>query len=45
VNTKDASVKISNLVKTYTEHRGRPTFTAVRNIDLEIKGRRIHGLG
>ena len=34
---EDASVKISNLVKTYTDDRGRPTFTAVKNIDLDIK--------
>ena len=34
---EDASVKIKNLVKTYTDDRGRPTFTAVKNIDLEIK--------
>ena len=34
---EDASVKISNLVKTYTDDRGRPTFTAVKNINLEIK--------
>ena len=34
---EDASVKISNLVKTYTDDRGRPTFTAVKNINLDIK--------
>ena len=34
---EDGSVKISNLVKTYTDDRGRPTFTAVKNINLEIK--------
>ena len=34
---EDASVKISNLVKTYTYDRGRPTFTAVKNINLDIK--------
>ena len=34
---EDASVKIKNLVKTYTDDRGRPTFTAVKNIDLDIK--------
>jgi multiple sugar transport system ATP-binding protein len=33
----DASVKIKNLVKTYTDSRGRPTFTAVKNIDLDIE--------
>ena len=37
LNNNDASVKISNLVKTYTDDRGRPTFTAVKNINLEIK--------
>jgi multiple sugar transport system ATP-binding protein len=36
-NKKDGSVKISNLVKTYTDDRGRPTFTAVKNISLDIK--------
>jgi multiple sugar transport system ATP-binding protein len=36
-NKEDASVKISNLVKTYTDDRGRPTFTAVKNINLDIK--------
>ncbi|HEY5742788.1 MAG TPA: ABC transporter ATP-binding protein [Terrimicrobiaceae bacterium] len=34
---EDASVKISNLVKTYTDDRGRPTFAAVKNINLDIK--------
>src|SRR4029450_3632678 len=34
---EDASVKIKNLVKNYTDDRGRPTFTAVKNINLEIK--------
>ena len=33
----DASVRIKNLVKTYTDSRGRPTFTAVKNIDLDIE--------
>jgi multiple sugar transport system ATP-binding protein len=38
MNTKeDASVKIKDLVKTYTDDRGRPTFTAVKNINLDIK--------
>jgi len=37
MNNKDASVKINNLVKTHTDDRGRPTFTAVKNINLEIK--------
>ncbi len=35
--SEDASVKIKNLVKTYTDSRGRPTFTAVKNIDLDIE--------
>lgn len=30
------SVKIRNLVKTYLDDRDKPTFTAVRNIDLDI---------
>ena len=34
---EDASVKIKNVVKTYTDDRGRPTFTAVKNINLDIK--------
>ncbi len=33
----DRSVTIKNLVKTYTDDRGRPTFTAVKDIDLDIK--------
>ena len=33
----EANVKISSLVKTYADDRGRPTFTAVKNINLEIK--------
>ncbi len=33
----DRSVTIKNLVKTYLDDRGRPTFTAVKNIDLDIK--------
>ena len=32
----EASVRISDLVKTYVDARGRPTFTAVKNISLEI---------
>jgi multiple sugar transport system ATP-binding protein len=31
------SVKIKDLVKTYTDDRGRPTFTAVKNINLNIE--------
>jgi multiple sugar transport system ATP-binding protein len=30
------SVQIKDLVKTYTDDRGRPTFTAVKNINLNI---------
>ncbi len=30
------SVKIKNLVKTYVDDRGKPTFTAVKDINLEI---------
>jgi multiple sugar transport system ATP-binding protein len=30
------SVQIKDLVKTYTDDRGRPTFTAVKNINLTI---------
>jgi multiple sugar transport system ATP-binding protein len=37
MNNKDASVKINNLVKTYSDDRGRQTFTAVKNINLDIK--------
>ena len=32
----EAFVRISDLVKTYVDARGRPTFTAVKNISLEI---------
>ena len=32
-----SNVNISKLVKTYSDDRGRPTFTAVKNINLEIK--------
>jgi multiple sugar transport system ATP-binding protein len=32
----DGAVHISDLVKTYTDDRGRPTFTAVKKINLEI---------
>jgi multiple sugar transport system ATP-binding protein len=32
----EGSVKIKDLVKTYTDDRGRPTFTAVKNINLDI---------
>jgi len=31
------SVNIKDLVKTYTDDRGRPTFTAVKNINLNIE--------
>jgi len=33
----EASVEIKELVKTYTDDRGRPTFTAVKGIDLNIE--------
>ena len=32
----EGSVEIKDLVKTYTDDRGRPTFTAVKNISLDI---------
>jgi multiple sugar transport system ATP-binding protein len=32
----EGSVEIKNLVKTYTDDRGRPTFTAVKNISLPV---------
>jgi multiple sugar transport system ATP-binding protein len=35
--TSDAAVKIKDLVKTYLDNRGNPTFTAVKNINLDIK--------
>src|ERR1700758_4795936 len=35
MNTQ-GSVHIKDLVKTYTDDRGRPTFTAVKNINLDI---------
>src|SRR6201998_1263825 len=31
----DGAVHITDLVKTYTDDRGRPTFTAVKKINLE----------
>ena len=33
----DGSVSIKKLVKTYVDDRGRPTFTAVKNIHLDIQ--------
>src|SRR6202140_1765708 len=33
----DGSVDIKDLVKTYVDDRGRPTFTAVKNISLHIE--------
>jgi multiple sugar transport system ATP-binding protein len=33
----DAPVRIKDLVKTYLDDRGNPTFTAVKNINLDIK--------
>src|ERR1700745_1656539 len=35
----EGSVEIKDLVKTYTDDRGRPTFTAVKNISLPIQTR------
>ena len=34
--SSEGSVEIKDLVKTYTDDRGRPTFTAVKNISLNI---------
>jgi multiple sugar transport system ATP-binding protein len=34
--SSQGSVQIKDLVKTYTDDRGRPTFTAVKNINLGI---------
>jgi ABC-type sugar transport system ATPase subunit len=33
----EGSVEIKDLVKTYVDDRGRPTFTAVKNINLHIE--------
>jgi len=33
----EGAVEIKNLVKTYVDDRGRPTFTAVKNISLHIE--------
>jgi ABC-type glutathione transport system ATPase component len=33
----EGSVDIKELVKTYVDDRGRPTFTAVKNISLHIE--------
>ena len=33
----DGSVQINNLVKTYLDEHGNPSFTAVKNINLDIK--------
>ena len=33
----EGSVDIKDLVKTYVDDRGRPTFTAVKNISLHIE--------
>ena len=33
----DGSVQIKNLVKTYLDEHGNPSFTAVKNINLDIK--------
>jgi ABC-type oligopeptide transport system ATPase subunit len=32
----EGAVEIKDLVKTYVDDRGRPTFTAVKNISLHI---------
>src|SRR6202162_2591626 len=34
---KDGAVHITDLVKTYTDDRGRPTFTAVKKINLAVE--------
>ena len=34
---KDGAVHIKNLVKTYLDEHGNPSFTAVKNINLEIQ--------
>jgi ABC-type sugar transport system ATPase subunit len=33
----DGSVHIKNLVKTYLDEHGNPSFTAVKNINLDIE--------
>ena len=33
----EGSVEIKDLVKTYVDDRGRPTFTAVKNISLHVE--------
>ncbi len=33
----DGSVHIKNLVKTYLDEHGNPSFTAVKNINLDIR--------
>ena len=33
----DGSVHIKNLVKTYLDEHGNPSFTAVKNINLDIQ--------
>ncbi|HYY31756.1 MAG TPA: ABC transporter ATP-binding protein [Chthoniobacterales bacterium] len=33
----EGSVEIKNLVKTYLDDRGRPTFTAVKNVSLRVE--------
>ena len=33
----DGAVHIKNLVKTYLDEHGKPSFTAVKNINLEIQ--------
>ena len=41
----DGSVEIKDLVKTYVDDRGRPTFTAVKNISLHKQYRGVYGAG
>ena len=36
-SSDEGSVEIEDLVKTYVDDRGRPTFTAVKNISLRIE--------
>jgi ABC-type sugar transport system ATPase subunit len=33
----EASVEIKDLVKTYVDDRGRPTFPVIKGINLDIK--------
>src|SRR6201990_100889 len=40
----EGAVQIKDLVKTYVDDRGRPTFTAVKNISLHIENGEFMGL-